>query len=530
MKTVRNHLFVNNFEYCKIIFILFIEKSLFLSTNLFIMASINALARMEFMNSLIYAIINLAVWLIFQGFNIYTTNLKAKIIANANNRLRDSLISNLQHSSYANFQTVNISYYLSWMNNDIQIIESTAFDSYFKLIEAYLSIIISFIFLYTINIYLALATIAFFFIMYYFPRIFEKKISSSISTVSKGSEQFINKLRDNLYGFDVWYSYNKRDKMAKELSQTGNIYEQIKRKNKFVLVICENIIDSMSVLTQFMNNLFCIILVINGHLEVGAILSTGNLSSQFQNNLSNISQLKMKIKSVDDLFSKFSSITPINNTHEALQFENSIVLKNISFSYDGKVNILDHLNLEFKKYGKYALLGKSGVGKTTILKLLSGKIDNFKGEYFIDNQKICPNQVISLMNKIAYVDQNTYIFNNTFKYNITLGEDIDNETIFQICNQCQLSELIQSVADLNNIITENGSNLSGGQKQRIAIARALITKKEIILFDEGTSALDKENTDKINNLLLNNKNYTIIMVNHHLNEDDKNKFTACIQL
>lgn len=109
-----------------------------------------------------------------------------------------------------------------------------------------------------------------------------------------------------------------------------------------------------------------------------------------------------------------------------------------------------------------------------------------------------------------------------------MGDNISDEEIIKNLKELKLEDLLEEDG-LNLILKENGKNLSGGQKQRIALARALIRNKSVLLLDEVTSSLDKENAILIENMVLNNKNLTVIMISHNITEKNKLKFDYIIE-
>ena len=136
-----------------------------------------------------------------------------------------------------------------------------------------------------------------------------------------------------------------------------------------------------------------------------------------------------------------------------------------------------------------------------------------------------------ISDKISYIDQNVSILNDTILHNITLYDDFSEEQVQNVLKQSALDKDISSFPmGLQTLTGEDGNQLSGGQKQRIAIARALLHRHSILLVDEGTSALDKKNAEIIEKQLLENKDITLILISHHLSEEDIKKFDHVYQL
>jgi subfamily B ATP-binding cassette protein MsbA len=205
---------------------------------------------------------------------------------------------------------------------------------------------------------------------------------------------------------------------------------------------------------------------------------------------------------------------------EKTSFESSIELKNASFRYnDEEKIILDNVNLKIKRNEKIAIVGLSGVGKSTLVDLLPRFYDVTSGEIQIDGINIENLKLASLRGLFGIVTQEIILFNDTIKHNISCGnEDITMQQITDAAVNANAHEFImQTENGYETVIGERGIKLSGGQKQRIAIARALLKNAPIMVFDEATSSLDTESEsliqEAIERLIQNN---TSIVIAHRL--------------
>lgn len=192
--------------------------------------------------------------------------------------------------------------------------------------------------------------------------------------------------------------------------------------------------------------------------------------------------------------------------------------KDVTFSYSSK-KILNKINFRINANETVAFVGKSGAGKTTIFNLLCKMYDINSGTITIDGIDIRKLDKDSIRGNITIISQNPYIFNMSIKDNLRLVKsNLTNKEMKEACKLACLDDYINTLPDkYDTIIGEGGVNLSGGQKQRLAIARALVQKTEIILFDDATSALDNETQEKIQNAINNMKNeYTILIIAHRL--------------
>ncbi len=219
-----------------------------------------------------------------------------------------------------------------------------------------------------------------------------------------------------------------------------------------------------------------------------------------------------------------------NKSHQPISVNDKIELNNVSFEYPSSSFKLNVKNFKVKKGEKVGIRGLSGSGKSTLINIFIGLISIQKGEFLIDGNKINSDEISEWQKLIGYVGQNPFIFNDSLLYNIAFDYELnadDQERINKTLNFLNLDNLVQSLPDgLNTNIGEEGSKLSGGQKQRIAIARALFPEREILIFDEITSNLDKETEKEVIQTILKvaKRDKTIIFVSHKdeiLNTCDK---------
>lgn len=195
-----------------------------------------------------------------------------------------------------------------------------------------------------------------------------------------------------------------------------------------------------------------------------------------------------------------------------------IKFQDVNFQYNNK-ELFKDLSFEIKPNTMVAFVGKSGEGKSTILKLIGKNYKLNSGKILIDDTDINELSENTIRNNISIVSQSPYIFNLSIKENIKLARpESTDEEIIEVCKKSQIHDDIIAMKDgYNTLVGENGVILSGGQKQRISIARALIRKSKIILLDEATSSLDNNNQERIKNVIKElSKDHTVIIVAHRL--------------
>lgn len=207
--------------------------------------------------------------------------------------------------------------------------------------------------------------------------------------------------------------------------------------------------------------------------------------------------------------------------NDLVKFNEFIEFKDIKFSYPKNENFKLKIDkFKIQKGSTIGISGKSGVGKSTFLNILSGLIDPNRGEIIVDNIKINQNNLSSFQKKINYVPQNIFVLNDTIKKNIAFGVDnklIDDLKIINSAKLAGISNFIEN--DLENsydtVVGENAIKLSGGQRQRVGLARAFYEDKDILILDEATNSLDKDKELEILENLKSIAGKTIIFVTHN---------------
>ncbi len=239
-------------------------------------------------------------------------------------------------------------------------------------------------------------------------------------------------------------------------------------------------------------------------------------------NLLKESKLQQIIPEIDNIKNK----TKINEIR-------SIQFKNVSFSYSRKDSIIKETNFNLKKGDLIYIIGESGSGKSTIVNLVCGLIQKYKGEIKINNNSIKKIDLTKYTSKISYVSQDNFLFNDSIFNNLCLGnKEISEEWIIKCCKLAGAHKFINNLADgYQTNVGERGFTLSGGQIQRICIARAFIKNGDLMIFDEATSALDKNNEklifDAIKKFAKSGK--IIIVISHKIQSNIENSKKLFLQ-
>jgi ABC-type multidrug transport system fused ATPase/permease subunit len=217
-------------------------------------------------------------------------------------------------------------------------------------------------------------------------------------------------------------------------------------------------------------------------------------------------------------------------TVELPAFQDAIEFNNVEFRYDESEHmILSDINLKIKKNGKYLIVGPSGGGKSTLLKLFRKYFNPTAGKILIDGSDLRDVKRDQYFKLVANIEQQVFIFEDTVKNNITLYKDYSDREIEAALEASGLTDFVKELSQgLNTIIYDNGKNISGGERSRIVIARALLNKASILFMDEAFASLDMERAREIEKTILGLKDITVINVSHVIFKDTRELYDRVI--
>jgi ATP-binding cassette subfamily B protein len=259
---------------------------------------------------------------------------------------------------------------------------------------------------------------------------------------------------------------------------------------------------------------------LNGSITASVFLLFVYIGSLYLAELLPLQQLSMELAQSLNGVKKTKQILdlPVFDSKGDFPKEHDITLNAVSFSYDGKTNVLENCNLHVSKGEKIALVGASGAGKTTIIELISRFYDVSDGKVTIGGKDIKDIDYEQLLKNISIVFQKTFLTRDTVLENIRMGNNASLDEVRAAAKKAQIDDFIMSLPEgYYTKVGSFGTRFSGGEKQRIAIARAILKNAPILILDEATSAADPENQVEIDKAISNLcKGKTVLIVAHRL--------------
>ena len=409
-------------------------------------------------------------------------------------------LEKLPYSFYDNHETGKI---MSRMTSDLMDISELAHHGPENLLISSISVIISFVYLCTINVWLTLIIFACVPFLLLIATFLRKRMRDAFMESRVSTAQINASLESSISGIRVTKAFTNADKEEEKFQEGNGMFVSARRK-------AYKAMGQFHSMTSFITDIFnVIILIAGGFFLYDGQISFGDYSAFVVSVNLFISPVMTLINFMEQYqtgvtgFERFIEIMdekPEEDTPGAVdigEVRGDIEFRNVSYRYEDSNPVLDHLSLKVKKGQTYALVGPSGGGKTTICHLIPHFYDCVDGEIFIDGKELHTVTMSSVRRNIGIVQQDIYLFNASIRDNILYGRlDATEEEVIEAAKRANIHDYIMSLEDgYETVIGERGVRLSGGQKQRLSIARVFLKNPPILILDEATSALD--NTTEI---------------------------------
>jgi ABC-type multidrug transport system fused ATPase/permease subunit len=420
---------------------------------------------------------------------------------------------------------------LSHLNN-VLLTSGEKLVTYFELMNSIVIGIISFLVCIIAMIYvswqltiLALVTIP-------LTNLINNKLTASIRELSEEQEEvqkdMLGKVHDILRGIIIVKGFGKesyeKEKFSKYNKAEMETATQLQRTKRMIEPVQE--IISVTALLLVVG-VMAFITMNDPNITPAKAVVFIYMLMKLTPNFNNLKNLQTKVTSISSSLQYIEGILNDEEKHiiqsgtkHLEKFEHKIEFRNLTFGYTPDKIVLNNISFDIKKGEKVALVGPSGVGKSTIANLLLRIYDCPKETIFLDGVDIREYSLKPLKEKFAFVTQEVLLFNDTLRANILYGatKPITDERLEEVIKKVKLDELVSKLPEkYDSVLIENGAKLSGGEKQRISLARALIRDADIIVLDEPTSALDSKTEEWISNAIKELlKEKTVLTIAHRL--------------
>lgn len=333
----------------------------------------------------------------------------------------------------------------------------------------------------------------------------ETEFNSSLSEEISSLESIKNLNLTSLKIDDLTNSYVNYQESSFIYYQRLNMIETIKK--------------SINEIGLFIITSYGVYLIYQNQLNILSLITFNTLLTYFIEPISNTLNLLPRfnfIKLSIIKIGEFLNLSPEKLGHQESLIPGDIQFKNITYSYDNFHQILQNITLNIKQNSHNIIVGSTGSGKTTLMKMLNLNISDYKGKITINDINIKDYSLKTLRNSIIYISQREKLFTDTILNNLTLYQDISPFELKNVLNITKVNEIIDKKAlRLESIIYNEGYNLSGGERQRLILARSLLKHPQILIMDESLSEVDKKTeTEILKSLDKYLPNTTIIYISH----------------
>lgn len=387
---------------------------------------------------------------------------------------------------------------LSLVTNDIDTISMNLSRSATELITCIVMVIGILIMMFSINFTMTIVTLV----------ILPISLIITSTIMKKSQHHFVNqqdrlaivngKVEEMLSGQNIIKSFNAENKMMKDFEESTNELCESAWKSNFLGGLMHPIMKLVGNLGYVVVAIMGGIYVIEGKITVGNIQSFITYTKNFTNPIANLASIMTELQGMVAAcervfeFLNEKEEEPIKNKVELKNVRGNVVFKNVTFGYDDDKIIINNFSIHVTSGKKIAIVGPTGAGKTTLVKLLMRFYDTNSGEILVDGVNIKNVDRGELRKQFGMVLQDTWLFSGTIMENLRYGRlDATDREVIDAAKMAHVHHFIQTLPDgYNMILNEDTDNISGGQKQLLTIARAILANPKILILDEATSSVD----------------------------------------
>ena len=473
---------------------------------------------------IILAILTLIIWGLESAFDYIAAVTWRNISQDIEHSLRTDAFNNVLSLDLAFFENKSSGRLMAILNDDVNQLETFLDNGANRLVQTATTVlVIGGTFLYISPLVAVFAFIPIPIIIFGSLR-FTNRIAERYTKIRNDIENLNANLSNSITGILTVKSFNREKKESERINLSSN---EVKSANYHAIRLSAAFIPIIRIAILFG---FTATLLIGGFLALDGEIKVATYSVMLfitQRLLWPLTELGVIFDSYQKAMASFRRIinlkntTPtINNGNEKLtNFNKKIEISNLNFEYVKNFPVLNDISININKGQTTAIVGSTGSGKSTLIKLILRLYDSTAGEIKFDGKNIRDLELDSLRNKIGLVSQDIFLFEGTVFENIAYGNlDAKDEEVWEAAKLSESDKFINLLPNKENtIVGERGQKLSGGQRQRISIARAILKNPEILILDEATSAVDNETEAAIQRSINTLKEgRTVIAIAHRL--------------
>lgn len=440
--------------------------------------------------------------------------------------IRNKLFKHIESLSLSFFDKTPVGKLVTRLTNDVQTLNEMYTGVLIFLIKDVFMLLGIIIAMFILNVKLTLISLITLPVIFITAILFKKYDRNAYRKVRERLSRINAFLSENISGMKIVQIYHKEEKKFKEFDTINNSYKQANLEQITVFAIFRPIIELLASITMALVIWYGSINIIRGGLQFGLVFAFVNYIMMFFQPIFDLTEkydlLQSAMASSERIFMLFDNQNIIKNPEKQIKverFKGKIEFKNVWFSYNDKDWVLRDVSFKINPGEKFAFVGATGAGKTSIISLITRLYDIQKGEILIDDINITHMNKEDLRRNISTVLQDVFLFTGDIKSNIRLNEDyITDDEIIKACKYVNADKFIEKLPkSYDSPVNEGGTTFSQGQRQLISFARAIAFDPPILVLDEATSNIDTETESLIQDALSKiTKGRTTIVVAHRL--------------
>lgn len=488
-----------------------IETSIILSRNL--------------PNFLIISAISLTVCIMFYALFSLTQYLLLAQTQDLNNSVREKIVDYYFHDD----RDHPVSKIQSRLTNDLELINDNYYGSLLNLIFGVVQLIAIIIYLIMLSWALLITICIIVAISLALPKLIEKPLQKANKLISTSNEIYLDTLNDWLRGLDQLRQFAAGAKLFSVTQNASKKLEDATVKQTTYTKLLNAINGIASALFGLIIFVLTGLLVKNGLVQMSTLLIVGNFRFYLNQAINEISQARGDMKGVKSLIEEVNEVAEKVQVSDKQKTNMPTVIKTESLRLNfPNGEKLSYPDIQINQGEKILLTGDSGTGKSTLFKLILGELAPSAGKIIFEDKD--GNEINPDLKTIGYLPQDSVIFPASIKENITMFNNKLDNKVEKSVEEVNLSADLQKFEEgINKQLDLDKLNISGGQRQKIVLARAQVHESDIILIDEGTSAIDRNSTIDILDKLLKSK-ATIVFIAHNFTEEMHELFDREIHL
>ena len=473
---------------------------------------------------IILAVLTFIIWGLESAFDYIAAVTWRNISQDIEHSLRTDAFNNVLGLDLAFFENKSSGRLMAILNDDVNQLETFLDNGANRLVQTATTVlVIGGTFLYISPLVAVFAFIPIPIIIFGSLR-FTNRIAERYTKIRNDIENLNANLSNSITGILTVKSFNREKKESERITLSSN---EVKSANYHAIRLSAAFIPIIRIAILFG---FTATLLIGGFLALDGEIKVATYSVMLfitQRLLWPLTELGVIFDSYQKAMASFRRIINLKNTKPTIDngnekltsFNKKIEISNLNFEYVKNFPVLNDISIDINKGQTTAIVGSTGSGKSTLIKLILRLYDSTSGEIKFDGKNIRDLELDSLRNKIGLVSQDIFLFEGTVFENIAYGNlDAKDEEIWEAARLSESDKFINLLPNKENtIVGERGQKLSGGQRQRISIARAILKNPEILILDEATSAVDNETEAAIQRSINTLKEgRTVIAIAHRL--------------